>query len=71
MSQETAKSYEPKRNFQNKVSYVEFSDSQDEENMIGLAEWVKGKKTVSCPFGKKEPQRFSYDITKANKIFDL
>jgi hypothetical protein len=39
--------------------------------MIGLAEWVKGKKTVSCPFGKKEPKRFGFDITKADKIFDL
>jgi hypothetical protein len=26
---------------------------------------------VSCPFGKNEPQRFNFDITKANKIFDL
>jgi hypothetical protein len=26
---------------------------EDEVNMIGLAEWVKGKKTVSCPFGKR------------------
>jgi hypothetical protein len=34
-------------------------------------EWVKGKKTVSCPFGKKEPEKFGFDITKADKIFDL
>jgi hypothetical protein len=47
MSQETAKSYEPRRNFQKKVSYVDYSDSEDEDNMIGLAELVKGKKTVS------------------------
>jgi hypothetical protein len=39
--------------------------------MIGLVEWVKGKKTVSCPFGKKEPEKFGFDITKTNKIFDL
>jgi hypothetical protein len=26
---------------------------------------------VSCPFGKKEPEKFDFDITKANKIFDL
>jgi hypothetical protein len=26
---------------------------------------------VSCPFGKKEPERFVLDITKANKKFDL
>jgi hypothetical protein len=71
MSQETVKSYEPRRNFQRKVSYVDYSNSEDEDNMIGLAEWVKGKKTVSCPFGKKEREKFSFDITKADKIFDL
>jgi hypothetical protein len=70
MSQETTKSYEPRRNFQKKVSYVDYSDSKDEDNMIGLAEWVKGKKTMSCPFGKKEPEKFGFDITKADKIFD-
>jgi hypothetical protein len=26
---------------------------------------------VSCPFGKKEPEKFGFDITKADKIFDL
>jgi hypothetical protein len=36
MSQKSAKSYEPRRNFQKKVSYVDCSDSEDEENMIGL-----------------------------------
>jgi hypothetical protein len=53
MSQETAKSYEPRRNFQKKVSYVDYYDLEDKDNMIGLTEWVKGKKTVSYPFGKK------------------
>jgi lactam utilization protein B len=71
MSQETAKSYKPRRNFQKKVSYVDYSVSEDEDNMIGLAEWVKGKKTISRPFGKKEPEKFGFDITKADKIFDL
>jgi hypothetical protein len=70
MSQETTKFYEPRRNFQ-KVSYVDYFDPEDEDNMIGLAEWVKGKKTVPCPFGKKEPEKFDFDITKADKIFDL
>jgi hypothetical protein len=71
MSQETTKSYEPRRNFQKKVSYVDYSNSDYEDNMIGLTEWVKGKKTVSCPFGKKEPEKFGFNITKADKIFDL
>jgi hypothetical protein len=67
MSQKTATSYEPRK----KVSYVDYSNSEDEDNMIGLAEWVKGKKTVSCPFGKKEPKKFGFDITKADEISDL
>jgi hypothetical protein len=71
MSQEIAKSNDPRKNFQKKVSYVDYSDSEDEDHMIVLAEWVEGKKTVSCPFGKKEPEKFSFDITKADKIFDL
>jgi hypothetical protein len=53
------------------VSYVDYSDSEDEDNMIWLAKWVKGKKTVSCPFGKKKPEKFGFDITKVDKIFDL
>jgi hypothetical protein len=53
------------------MSYVDYSDSEDEDNMIGLAEWVKGNKSVSCPFGKKEPEKFGFDITKADKTFDL
>jgi hypothetical protein len=52
------------------VSYVDCSDSKDEENMIGLAKWVKGKKTLSYPFAKKEPKIFSFNITKVDKIFD-
>jgi hypothetical protein len=50
---------------------VNYSDSKDKDNMIGLAECVKGKKIVSFPFGKKEPEKFGFDITKADKIFDL
>jgi hypothetical protein len=50
---------------------VDYSDSKDEDNMLGLAEWVKGKKTMSCPFGKKEMENFGFDITKADKIFDM
>jgi hypothetical protein len=71
MNQKTAKSYEPRRNFLKKVSYVDYFDSEDEDNMIGLVEWVKGKKTMSCPFDKKEPEKFGFDISKADKIFDL
>jgi hypothetical protein len=67
------KVFEPKKNWSKKVSFVgevEDSDS-DEEPVIGLAEWVKNKKPISCPFGQKEPEKFTFDITKADKIFDL
>ena len=67
--------YGPKKSFQKKVNYVEYSDSPDsdgEQEMVASAEWVQGnKKLVSCPFGKKEPKSFGFDITKADKIFDL
>jgi hypothetical protein len=53
MSQETVKAYEPRRNFQKKVSYLDYSVLEDEDNMIGLAEWVKGKKTMSAPLARK------------------
>ena len=52
------------------VDEVGDSDS-DEEPVIGLAEWVKNKKLISCPFGQKEPGRFAFHITKADRIFDL
>ena len=40
--------------------------------MVGLAEWVQNnKKPISCPFGNKEPEKYEFDITKAEKIFDL
>ena len=26
---------------------------------------------MTCPFGKKEPESYGFDITKADKIFDL
>ena len=67
--------YEQKRNnFQKKVSFVEYSENSDsdDEETIASAEWVQnGKKPVSCPFGKKEPKKYGFDITKADKIFDL
>ena len=51
------------------VDEVANSDS-DEEPVIGLAEWVKNKKPMSCPVGHKELEKFAFDITKADRIFD-
>ena len=47
------------------------SSVSDEEPVIGLAELVKNKKPMSCPFGHKEPKKFAFDITKADRIFDF
>ena len=69
------KPYEQKRsNFQKKVNFVDCPDSSDsdDDQMVGSAEWVQNnKKLVSCPFGNKEPEKYGFDITKADKIFDL
>jgi len=55
------------------VSFVDevTSSDYDEEPVIGLAEWVKNKKPMSCPFGCKEPEKFAFGITKADRIFDF
>ena len=40
--------------------------------MVGLVEWVQNNnKPISCPFGNKEPEKFGFDITKADKIIDM
>ena len=50
----------------------EVGDSDfDKEPVIGLAKWVKNKKPMSSPFGQKEPEKFAFDITKADRIFDF
>jgi len=44
-----------------KINFAgDYSDS-DEEAQIGLLEWTKKKKPVSCPFVKK---KYGFDITK-------
>jgi len=55
------------------VSFVDevASSDSDEEPVIGLAESVKNKKPMSWPFGHKEPEKFAFDITKADRIFDF
>ena len=67
--------YEQKRNnFQKKVNFDDYSDSSDFDDvqMVGSAEWVQNsKKPMSCAFGNKEPEKIGFDITKADKIFDL
>lgn len=70
MSNQEVRPFVQRRNFQKKVAYVEYFNSE-EEIEVSLAEWVKSKKPISCPFGKKEPKKFGFDTSKADKIFDL
>ena len=49
---------------------MDCSDSEGEVE-VELAEWVSNRKPIACPFGKKEPEKFGFDVTKADKIFDL
>ena len=55
------------------MSFVDEAASSDfdEELVIGLVEWVKNKKPMSCPFGDKELEKFAFNITKADRIFDF
>jgi len=73
ISDQGIKTFKPRKAWNKKVSFVDeatCSDS-DAEPVIGLAELVKSKKSMSCPFGHKEPKKFAFDITKANRIFDF
>ena len=36
-----------------------------------LAEWNRKKEPISCPFAKKEVEKYRFDVTKADQIFDL
>jgi hypothetical protein len=59
------------REFPKESVNVDYSDSENEDNIARLTKSVKGKKVVSCPFGKEEPKKFGFRITKADKISDL
>jgi len=73
ISDQDVRAFEPRKNWNKKVSFVDEAGSSDsdEEPVIGLAEWVKNKKPMSCPFGRKEPEKCAFDITKADMIFDF
>jgi len=38
---------------------------------LGLAEWTRNKKPVSYPWVKTSSDRYDFDVTKADKIFEL
>jgi len=68
------KPYEQRRgNFQKNVNFAGYPDSSDsdDDQLVGSTEWVQNnKKPIACPFGNKEPEKYGFDITKADKIFD-
>ena len=54
------------------MEYSANDESEEEQETVASAEWIQNsKKPVTCPFGKKEPESYGFDITKADKIFDL
>ena len=73
ISDQDVKAFEPRKSWNKKVSFVDEAGNSDsdEEPVIGLAEWVKNKKPMSCPFGQKEPEKFASNITEVDRIFDF
>jgi len=71
ISDQDIKAFEPRKAWNKKVSFFDeaTSSDSDEKPVVGLAEWVKNKKLMSCPFGHKEPEKFTFDITKGDRIF--
>jgi len=73
ISDQDIKAFKLRNAWNKKVSFVDEAESSDfdEEPVIGLAEWVKNKKPMSCPFGQKDLEKFAFDITKAHRILDF
>jgi hypothetical protein len=53
--------------------YMYGSDDEDEDSEIAAAEWVRSKKVIPCQWVKSpgKEEKYDFDITKADKIFDL
>nr|ABA98732.1 retrotransposon protein, putative, unclassified [Oryza sativa Japonica Group] len=53
--------------------YMYGSDDEDDDSKIAAAEWVRNKKVIPCQWvkGSGKEERYDFDITKADKIFDL
>nr|ABA93575.1 retrotransposon protein, putative, unclassified [Oryza sativa Japonica Group] len=49
------------------------SDDDEDDSEIAAAEWVRSKKVIPCQWVKSsgKEERYDFDITKADKIFDL
>nr|ABA92209.1 retrotransposon protein, putative, unclassified [Oryza sativa Japonica Group] len=53
--------------------YIYGLDDDDDDSEIAVAEWVRSKKVIPCQWVKSsgKEERYDFDITKADKIFDL
>nr|AAK52152.1 putative gag-pol polyprotein [Oryza sativa Japonica Group] len=57
-----------------KVNHVcPYMYGSDDDSEIAAAEWVRSKKVIPCQWVKNsgKEERYDFDITKADKIFDL
>ena len=65
---------EAKKNFK-KVNHVYpyVYESEEDDSEVAAAEWARNKKVVTCQWVKssRKDKRYDFDITKANKTFDL
>ncbi len=68
---------EARKNFK-KVNHVcpyiyGSDDDDDDDSEVAAAEWVRSKKVIPCQWVKSsgKEERNDFDITKADKIFDL
>ena len=57
--------------FQKRVNFARDSSNSKNEAEIGLTEWTKKREPVSYLFAKKGKEKYGFDITKADWIFDL
>jgi hypothetical protein len=58
--------------YQKKVAHVVSSKSDSEEdNDVGLAEWTRNTKSISCPWIKINTKKYSFDMNKTDQIFEF
>nr|AAX92796.1 retrotransposon protein, putative, unclassified [Oryza sativa Japonica Group]ABA93349.1 retrotransposon protein, putative, unclassified [Oryza sativa Japonica Group] len=53
--------------------YMYGLDDEDDDSEIAAAEWVRSKKVILCQWVKSsgKEEKYDFDVTKADKIFDL
>nr|AAX96273.1 retrotransposon protein, putative, unclassified [Oryza sativa Japonica Group]ABA93376.1 retrotransposon protein, putative, unclassified [Oryza sativa Japonica Group] len=55
------------------LSHLIQKDDNEDDSEIAAAEWVRSKKVIPCQWVKSsgKEEKYDFDITKADKIFDL